>query len=514
MPEMCSDGEDDDDMALEEMPPGVVEIQRGRQRQPQVRSAQVGEQEDIQITESAGRDQVEADTIAAGDYERLKERMRRNLPEEVLTDMAQVQPVCKLLNRSLAEGMALISAWGVLMLYRAILYDTGANCNIIPIRRVLELGLAIYDVETSARVTRCDGTPTAFSKYCYVEVVLAAGTPYMTLHRLHAFISYASHTTWDFLVGTGPLKNALRITLDLYRGTAISEAPLLLGMKQKVVLPLIELKAPVDGGRKRERDPRVCLMSEIYDRTATQTHAVTDLMEAPDDDIALQVNVGERPLWTEDTPRHCPSLTMGEREDSRAAFLAKSRRPWVGSMCHSWDVDPRSHQEKPGSWAEQRLFVDRHGWARLCRLVPPEAALTHCEASDPNLVLVQFQRCRQLKWVAEKELHWPDFTSVDQEWDPRSLSWQTCADTKPGKDKVEPPNCHWLRNDHPENWPVIQQLQDSLVQVQKLPSGLTKGTLMWDLELHTFGVRTNSTSESLDIDKAIGSESPEWLLAQ
>ncbi len=191
VPELCSSDDEDDDIPLEEMPPGVIDGRRGGQ--PQAAVAQADTHCNILVAEAPG--QIEAGSIEARDYEQLRERMRGSLSEGVMTDMAQVQPVCKLLNRCLAEGMALVSAWGVLMLYRGILYDTGANCNIIPIRKVLELGLAIYEVETAAKVTRCDGSPTAFTKYCYVEVVLAAGTPYMTLHRLHAFISYAEHTT-------------------------------------------------------------------------------------------------------------------------------------------------------------------------------------------------------------------------------------------------------------------------------------------------------------------------------
>ncbi|KAK3235875.1 hypothetical protein CYMTET_53947 [Cymbomonas tetramitiformis] len=134
MPEMCSDDEEDDDIPLEEMPAGVVD----------------GRRAGLQATK---------------------------------------------LVACLAEGMALVSAWGVLMLYRAILYDTGANCNIIPIRKAIDLGLVIYDVETAAKVTRCDGSPTAFTKYCYVEVVLAAGTPHMTLHRLPYTLSSATPST-------------------------------------------------------------------------------------------------------------------------------------------------------------------------------------------------------------------------------------------------------------------------------------------------------------------------------
>ena len=75
--------------------------------------------------------------------------------------------------------------------------------------------LAYYEEPDTDEDKSQSHSPTAFSKYCYVEVVLAAGTLHMTPHRPHAFISYAEHTTWDFLVGTGPMKNALRITLDL-----------------------------------------------------------------------------------------------------------------------------------------------------------------------------------------------------------------------------------------------------------------------------------------------------------
>ncbi|KAK3245430.1 hypothetical protein CYMTET_19739 [Cymbomonas tetramitiformis] len=133
-------------------------------------------------------------------------------------------------------------------------------------KRVKELGLAIYEVEAGSKVARCDGTSTAFKQYCYVDVILAAGTPHMTLHRLHAFISY-SDTTYDFLIGTGPLKNALRVTIDLYRGLAVSEAPaMLLGVDEKVTLPLIECKVPDSHRRRRNADPRVCLASEIFDR--------------------------------------------------------------------------------------------------------------------------------------------------------------------------------------------------------------------------------------------------------
>ncbi|KAK3234983.1 hypothetical protein CYMTET_54790 [Cymbomonas tetramitiformis] len=161
------------------------------------------------------RGRVYAGTMEAEAYDLLKDRMLSGLTEEQLTTMAQVQPVCKLLSDALATGLAL-------------------------------LGLNIFDAETGAKVTRCDGSPAEFTKYCYVDVILAAGTPHMTLHRLHAFVTFTENTTWDFLIGTGPLKSALKLTIDLYRDIARSEAAVSLGMKEKVTLPLIELAPPAD----------------------------------------------------------------------------------------------------------------------------------------------------------------------------------------------------------------------------------------------------------------------------
>ncbi|KAK3259288.1 hypothetical protein CYMTET_31708 [Cymbomonas tetramitiformis] len=295
-----SDSDEDGDIPLdEEMPPGVIDGRRGAQQQ--AAAAQVRVHHGITVSEVPGR--VEAGSIDRREYESLKERMSSSLSAGTLTDMAQ--------------GM---------------LYDTGANCNIIPIRRVQELGLAIYDAKSSARVTRCDGSPTAFTKYCYVEVVLAAGTPHMTLHRLHAFISYAENTTWDLLVGTGPLKNALRITMDLYRGVAISEAPLLpLGMKDEVYMPLLECTPSAEAKRKRSQDLGVCLASKIFDYSA----AWASLGMADNEDttayFGVQANVGEL-MEEEDT--QWQELSSNQKDISYDVFLDQSLQPWKGSMTH------------------------------------------------------------------------------------------------------------------------------------------------------------------------------------
>ncbi|KAK3235497.1 hypothetical protein CYMTET_46299 [Cymbomonas tetramitiformis] len=229
------------------------------------------------VDDFSARGRVHAGTMEAqAYYELLKERMLSGLTEEQITAMAHVQPVCKLLNDKLAQGMALVASGGLLMMYKALLLDTGANCNIIPIRTVRQLGLTIFDAETGARVARCDGSPAEFTKYCYVDVILAADTPYMTLHRLHAFVTFTDDTTWDFLVVTGPLKNALKLTIDLYRGVATSEAAVSLGMREKVALPLIELTPPAYVRCKRNEDPRVYLATEIFDDSVLQQQGTGD----------------------------------------------------------------------------------------------------------------------------------------------------------------------------------------------------------------------------------------------
>ncbi|KAK3240385.1 hypothetical protein CYMTET_49747 [Cymbomonas tetramitiformis] len=283
VPDLCSDYEEDDAVPLEEMAEGMVDSLYC------AAAACVNRGYGVHVSGDV-RD-IRAGSIHAHTYELLKKRMEASLSEEMLSGMAQVQPVCKLVNQTLAEGLALVALEGGLMLYKAILMDTGANCNIIAIKR-----------------------------YCYVDVILAAGTPHMTLHRLHAFISY-SDTTYDFLIGTGPLKNALRVTIDLYRGLAVSEAlAMLLGVDEKVTLPLIECKVPEGHRRRRNADLRVCLASEIFDKgdmehgcaaeraewvdyeaSVEQGEQYFDCQEEIDldcqEEIMLHAGVGERNLW-------------------------------------------------------------------------------------------------------------------------------------------------------------------------------------------------------------------------
>ncbi|KAK3252588.1 hypothetical protein CYMTET_38121 [Cymbomonas tetramitiformis] len=122
------DDEEDDDVPLEEMAEGMVDsLYRAA-------AACVNRRYGVHVSGDV-RD-IRAGSIQAHTYELLKKRMEASLSEEMLSGMAQVQPVCKLVNQTLAEGLALVALEGGLMLYKAILMDTGANCNIIAIKRV------------------------------------------------------------------------------------------------------------------------------------------------------------------------------------------------------------------------------------------------------------------------------------------------------------------------------------------------------------------------------------------
>ncbi|KAK3232994.1 hypothetical protein CYMTET_56690 [Cymbomonas tetramitiformis] len=479
------DDSDEEEIPLDEMPEDMVEQPRKRRTTVRVTAAAATVQESFGVKDFSERGELHAGTMEAKAYELLKKKMLSGLTEEQLTAMAQVQPVCKLLNETLAQGMALVASGGLLMLYKALLLDTGANCNIIPIRTVNRLGLTIFDAETGARVARCDGSPAEFTKYCYVDVVLAAGTPYMTLHRLHAFVTYTNDTTWDFLVGTGPLKNALKLTIDLYRGIATSEAAVSLGMREKVTLPLIELTPPADARSKRNEDPRVCLATEIFDDGATPERTLAPVFEdcAPppreavfpdtrgEDRLALsgercapapcaltgqmlgllqatsrsqlEANVATRNEWssvgepaeaepvtsaslatTQADPRY-PDLTQEQEAESEADYMLASAQPWAGMAVNPWD-----HQDKKSSWSQQRLYIDRTGYARLCTLCEDDNG----SEVDAGFVQVKFPRCGEWKTILETELLWPDFTLVDQKVDKEtkvpSETWATRASYK------------------------------------------------------------------------------------
>ncbi|KAK3252446.1 hypothetical protein CYMTET_38250 [Cymbomonas tetramitiformis] len=61
-------------------------------------------------------------------------------------------------------------------------------------------------------------------------------------------------------------------------------------------------------------------------------------------------------------PGH-PDLTREQEAASDAEYLSASVQPWPGMAVNPW-----SNEAEGGSWTQQRLFVDRTGYARLCKL--------------------------------------------------------------------------------------------------------------------------------------------------
>ncbi|KAK3287317.1 hypothetical protein CYMTET_5164 [Cymbomonas tetramitiformis] len=154
------------ELPLDEMPDGVVDLVTARW-------AAAACVDDHGVVDFSEHGHVRAGTIQNRPYEASRLKMKDHLTEDQTLQMAQGQSICKLLNATLYEGLALVSSGGELMFYRALLMDTGANCNIIAI---------------------------------------------------------AVDNSWDLLVDTGPLKNSLMIDIKLGRGVAVSYAPSVLGM--------------------------------------------------------------------------------------------------------------------------------------------------------------------------------------------------------------------------------------------------------------------------------------------
>ncbi|KAK3287527.1 hypothetical protein CYMTET_4973 [Cymbomonas tetramitiformis] len=396
----------DEELPLDEMPDGVVDSAAAR-------CAAAACVSDLGVIDFSDHGHVRAGTIKTRAYDSLREKMRQHLTEEQALLMTQVQPICKLQNATLYEGLALVSSGGELMLYRAILMDTGANCNIISIAVVRRLGLTVYEASTGAKVTRCDNSPTKFTHYCHVDVIiLAAGTPHMTLHRLHAFVTFEPENSWDLLIGTGPLKNSLMIDIKLGSGVAVSHAPSILGMDTQVVLPLVDMTPPKRPNQPRRVDPAVCLTTEIFGQDVVCEWPSHQPPSAGEERIAASgvrsehiydgdVSPLPSPLPSPREPGELPRARISSHAelqqrsrtwtcplDSRRtssmeplepAVQAESKRlleqfygnpiPWEGGRVRQF-WDDREDDILPNyRWGEQRLYRDRHNIARLCRIL-------------------------------------------------------------------------------------------------------------------------------------------------
>ncbi|KAK3250220.1 hypothetical protein CYMTET_40397 [Cymbomonas tetramitiformis] len=432
--------------------------------------------------------------------------MRQHLTEEQALLMTQVQPICKLQNATLYEGLALVSSGGELMLYRAILMDTGANCNIISIAVVRRLGLTVYEASTGAKVTRCDNSPTKFTHYCHVDVILAAGTPHMTLHRLHAFVTFEPENSWDLLIGTGPLKNSLMIDIKLGSGVAVSHAPSILGMDTQVVLPLVDMTPPKRPNQPRRVDPAVCLKTEIFGQdvvcewpshqppSAGEERSAASGVRSEhidDGDVSPVPSPLPSPREPGELPRPrisshselqqrcrtwtCPldSRRMSSMKLLEPAVQAESKRlleqfygtpiPWEGGRVREFWDDREGDVLPSYRWGEQRLYRDRHNIARLCRILLHPGQDMPSRPSDEH-VCVEFARCREQKWVTRDQLKFPSWLAIDQKL-----------------------HC------------MIKKLQDKVQALLTYPSGEVTGTLMWDLEKRAFCVQPNTATQYLDL---------------
>ncbi|KAK3237000.1 hypothetical protein CYMTET_52898 [Cymbomonas tetramitiformis] len=438
------------------------------------------------------------------------------------------------------------------MLYRAILMDTGANCNIIAIAVVRRLGLTVYEASTGAKVTRCDNSPTKFTHYCYVDVILAAGTPHMTLHRLYAFVTFEPENSWDLLIGTGPLKNSLMIDIKLGSGVAVSHAPTILGMDAQVVLPLVDMTPPRRPDLPRRVDLAVCLKSEIFGQgmecewlrhpplsTREERFAASGFrLEHIDDGDESPVgspapsprHLAERPrpraitraeLEARNRHRTCP--LEGGRRSALAplapAVQAASERilaqfyeepsPWEGGHAR-WFTEDQVAGGRPSlnapldyNWADQRLYLDRNHIARLCRILQCPAQDMPTKPSQDH-VCVELTRCREQKWVTVDQLMSPNWLYVDQklQHDEEKDRWildgnyMTHIPSSASKQDVVMPRERGISR---LDLNPIQKLQDKLQALFKYPSGEVTGTLMWDLKERVLCVQPRAATQYLDL---------------
>ncbi|KAK3287571.1 hypothetical protein CYMTET_4920 [Cymbomonas tetramitiformis] len=499
----------DEEVPLDEMPDGVVDSAAAR-------CAAAACVNDLGVVDFSDHGHVRAGTIKTRAYDALRAKMKQHLTDEQALLMTQVQPICKLQNATLYEGLALVSSGGELMLYRAILMDTGANCNIISIAVVRRLGFTVYEASTGAKVTRCDNSPTKFTHYCYVDVILAAGTPHMTLHRLHAFVTFEPENSWDLLIGTGPLKNSLMIDIKLGSGVAVSHAPTILGMDAQVVLPLVDMTPPRRPDLPRRVDPAVCLKSEIFGQGMEcewLKHSPLSTREerfAASGSRSEHIDDGyESPVGSpEPSPRHLAerprprAITRAELEARcrhRTCPLEGGRRSALASLAPA--VQAASERmleqfyEEPNPWegGHARWFTENQDPAQD---MPTKPSQDH--------VCVEFARCREQKWVTVDQLMSPSWLHVDQklDHDVEKDRWMLDGDymthvpsSASKQDVVKPRERGRSRLDlNP-----IQKLQDKLQALFKYPSGEVTGTLMRDLKERVLCVQPSAATQYLDL---------------
>ncbi|KAK3233228.1 hypothetical protein CYMTET_56466 [Cymbomonas tetramitiformis] len=219
--------------------------------------------------------------------------------------------------------------------------------------------------------------------------------------------------------------------------------------------------------------------------------------------------------------RTCP-LEGGRRSDLASlapAVQAASERmleqlyeepnPWKGGHAR-WVTENQVAGDRPSldappsyNWANQRLYLDRHHIARLCRILQDPAQDMPTRPSQDH-VCVEFARCREQKWVTVDQLMSPNWLHVDQklDHDEEKDRWMLDGDymthvpsSASKQDVVKPRERGRSRLDlNP-----IQKLQDKLQALFKYPSGEVTGTLMWDLKERVLCVQPSAATQYLDL---------------
>ena len=225
------------------------------------------------------------------------------------------------------------------------------------------------------------------------------------------------------------------VTIDLCKGVATSRSASVLGVEGEVTLPLVTIEPPKSAKLVRAEDPAVCLSSEVFDtdwetRLAHEEERRAGLVTSP----VLHAAMADRATWVSQQggeagaaaepadaplPRHQvtplkPHLTEDHLMRSAVRYSTAILGPWRGSRVEPWDAGAKA--DESGSWVYQRLYLDNNAVARLCTLLTQD---------EHKLAKVKFLRCGKTKYVPSKDLQWPDFAGVDQQWQHETQSFST-----------------------------------------------------------------------------------------
>ncbi|KAK3278886.1 hypothetical protein CYMTET_13200 [Cymbomonas tetramitiformis] len=330
-------------------------------------------------------------------------------------------------------------------------------------------------------------------------------------------------------------------------------------MNAQVVLPLVDMTPPKRPDLPRRVDPVVCLQSEIFGpglecdwlrhtplSTSEERFAASGIRHEHihDNDESPVRSQPPSPRPPADLPRHriptraeieaqcrsqvcsleggrrssLPLLTPAVQEKSEHLLeqFYKEPDPWKGGHA-KWVTDwtrspsrvnagdhPSMDTPLDYHWSDQRLYLDRHHIARLCRILQNPAQDMPSRPSCEH-VCVEFARCLEQKWVNMHQLMAPNWLYVDQKLthDDQKDCWvldgdyMTHVPSSASKQDVVRPREVISRVQCDYN--PIQKLQNTLQSLLKYPSGEVTGTLMWDLRKRVFCVQPSAATQQLDL---------------